>query len=98
MVWWWGKRRKDLWDDDVGLWGVTLVVVDRLASLPALDILHDLGLALLESDLATVGVAISLSLEERDQVNTRPNLLTLKFPIFFFFGISISVGRSRGLV
>lgn len=94
-----GKWRVDLWDDDVGLWGVTLGVVDRLAGLPALDILHDLGLALLDSSLTTVGIAVSLSLEERDQVNTRPHLLALKFPKFrFFYNFGWAEGRSKGLV
>ena len=72
---------KHLWDNDKGLWGVTLGVVHRLASLPALDVLHDLGFALLGSNLAAVGVAVSFGLEKRDQVDAGPNLLALELSV-----------------
>lgn len=71
----------NLWDNDKGLWGVALGVVHRLASLPALDVLHDLGLALIGGNLAAVGITVSLGLEKGDQVDAGPDLLAFELSV-----------------
>lgn len=52
-----------------------------LTYLPAFDILHNLFLPLQRRHLSSIGIPIAFRQEQRNEMNPRPRLFSLKFPV-----------------